>query len=51
MFKQFQRTLIMNYIWGSGIAVFGVGGLFIFQTLSLSRPRCSSWPSSWGCRV
>jgi len=36
MFKQFQRTLIMNYIWGSGIAVFGVGGLFIFQTLSLS---------------
>ncbi|WP_114164997.1 HD domain-containing phosphohydrolase [Exiguobacterium sp. TNDT2] len=37
MFKQFQRTLIMNYIWGSGIAVFGVGGLFIFQTLDLSE--------------
>ncbi|MCT4795517.1 sensor histidine kinase, partial [Exiguobacterium alkaliphilum] len=26
----------MNYILGSGIAVFGVGGLFIFQTLELS---------------
>ncbi|TCI31136.1 HD domain-containing protein [Exiguobacterium sp. SL-10] len=37
MFKQFQNTLVMNYIWGSGIAVFGVGGLFIFQTLDLSK--------------
>lgn len=37
MFQRFQHTLIMNYIWGSGIAVFGVGGLFIFQTLDLSK--------------
>jgi len=36
MFKTFQRTLLVNYILGSGIAVFGVGGLFIFQTLELS---------------
>lgn len=36
MFKQFQRTLLLNYILGSGIAVFGVGGLLIFQTLDLS---------------
>lgn len=36
MFKQFQRTLIVNYIIGSALAVFGVGGIFIFQTLDLS---------------
>mgnify|MGYP005749713179 CR=1 FL=1 len=36
MFERFQRTLVMNYIIGSGLAVFGVGGVFIFQTLDLS---------------
>nr|WP_300997557.1 HD domain-containing phosphohydrolase [Exiguobacterium sp.] len=28
--------MLFNYVLGSGIAVFGVGGLFIFQTLELS---------------
>lgn len=37
MFERFQRTLIVNYVIGSGLAVFGVGGVFIFQTLELSR--------------
>ena len=36
MFERFQRTLVMNYIIGSVLAVFGVGGVFIFQTLDLS---------------
>ncbi|WP_215144338.1 HD domain-containing phosphohydrolase [Exiguobacterium qingdaonense] len=36
MFERFQRTLVVNYIIGSGLAVFGVGGVFIFQTLDLS---------------
>lgn len=36
VFKTFQRTLLLNYVLGSSIAVFGVGGLFIFQTLELS---------------
>lgn len=42
MFERFQNTLVMNYIVGSGIAVFGVGGLFIFQTLDLSRVEVMS---------
>lgn len=37
MFERFQNTLLRNYLIGSGIAVFGVGGLFIFQTLALSQ--------------
>lgn len=36
MFERFQRKLVMNYIIGSTLAVFGVGGVFIFQTLELS---------------
>jgi putative nucleotidyltransferase with HDIG domain len=36
MFEPFQRTLVVNYVIGSGLAVFGVGGVFIFQTLDLS---------------
>ena len=36
MFERFQRTLVVNYVIGSGLAVFGVGGVFIFQTLDLS---------------
>lgn len=36
MFERFQRTLVFNYITGSSVAVFGVGGVFIFQTLDLS---------------
>lgn len=36
MFERFQRTLVVNYVIGSGLAVFGVGGVFIFQTLELS---------------
>lgn len=42
VFERFQNTLLMNYIVGSGIAVFGVGGLFIFQTLELSRVEVMS---------
>ncbi|MFD1019798.1 HD-GYP domain-containing protein [Thalassobacillus hwangdonensis] len=34
-FNKFQRSVIFNYIIGSMIAVFGVGSIFIFQTLNL----------------
>lgn len=37
IFQQFQRTIIKNYLLGSFIAVFGVGSVFIFQTLSLKE--------------
>jgi HD-GYP domain-containing protein (c-di-GMP phosphodiesterase class II) len=37
IFQQFQRTIIKNYLLGSIIAVFGVGSVFIFQTLSLKE--------------
>ncbi|MGG4167147.1 hypothetical protein ABEW00_06640 [Rossellomorea vietnamensis] len=37
MFQHFQRTIIKNYLLGSFIAVFGVGSVFIFQTLSLKE--------------
>ncbi|WP_064092187.1 HD-GYP domain-containing protein [Rossellomorea aquimaris] len=37
VFQQFQRTIIKNYILGSLIAVFGVGSVFIFQTLALTE--------------
>ncbi len=37
IFQQFQRTIIKNYLLGSFIAVFGVGSVFIFQTLSLKQ--------------
>ncbi len=37
IFKQFQRKIIKNYILGSFIAVFGVGSVFIFQTLILKE--------------
>ncbi|WP_244668282.1 HD domain-containing phosphohydrolase [Bacillus sp. NTK074B] len=37
IFHQFQRTIINNYLFGSIIAVFGVGSVFIFQTLSLKE--------------
>ncbi|PFA66461.1 hypothetical protein CN378_14305 [Bacillus sp. AFS015802] len=36
-FQQFQRTIIKNYLLGSLIAVFGVGSVFIFQTLALRQ--------------
>ncbi|WP_406945329.1 HD-GYP domain-containing protein [Halobacillus sp. SY10] len=34
-FTFFQRRMLMNYIWGSAVAVCGVGSLFIFYTLQL----------------
>ncbi|MFI8686672.1 HD-GYP domain-containing protein [Rossellomorea sp. NPDC077527] len=37
IFHQFQRTIIKNYLLGSFIAVFGVGSVFIFQTLALKE--------------
>ncbi|NMH69521.1 HD domain-containing protein [Bacillus sp. RO3] len=37
VFQQFQRTMIKNYLLGSFIAVFGVGSVFIFQTLILNE--------------
>ncbi|WP_354665931.1 MULTISPECIES: HD domain-containing phosphohydrolase [Pontibacillus] len=36
MFQTFQRKMLINYIIGSFIAVFGVGSMFIFHTLHLS---------------
>ncbi|MBH0231665.1 HD-GYP domain-containing protein [Halobacillus yeomjeoni] len=35
-FDHFQRRIVINYIVGSMTAVFGVGSVFIFHTLSLS---------------
>lgn len=35
-FQDFQKKLLLNYIVGSMIAVFGVGSVFIFHTLDLS---------------
>ncbi|MYL73130.1 HD domain-containing protein [Halobacillus litoralis] len=34
-FNFFQRRMLVNYIWGSAVAVCGVGSLFIFYTLQL----------------
>ncbi|GGD11673.1 HD domain-containing phosphohydrolase [Pontibacillus salipaludis] len=36
MFRTFQRKMLLNYIIGSFIAVFGVGSMFIFHTLDLT---------------
>ncbi|ARU63439.1 hypothetical protein CBW65_22405 [Tumebacillus avium] len=35
-YRTFLRTAIRNYVLGSTVAVFGVGGVFIFSTLRLS---------------
>ncbi|MYL33568.1 HD domain-containing protein [Pontibacillus yanchengensis] len=35
-FSLFQKRILLNYIIGSMIAVFGVGSVFIFHTLTLS---------------
>ncbi|KGX92005.1 chemotaxis protein CheY [Pontibacillus halophilus JSM 076056 = DSM 19796] len=35
-FQSFQRSMFLNYVFGSLIAVFGVGSLFIFHTLTLT---------------
>ncbi|WP_226085033.1 MULTISPECIES: HD-GYP domain-containing protein [Mesobacillus] len=35
-FMNFRKQLLHNYIFGSSLAVLGVGGIFIFFTLSLS---------------
>jgi HD-GYP domain-containing protein (c-di-GMP phosphodiesterase class II) len=37
VYQRFQRTIIKNYLLGSFIAVFGVGSVFIFQTLALNE--------------
>lgn len=34
--RSFQKRMLLNYIFGSLIAVFGVGSIFIFHTLTLS---------------
>ncbi|PYZ93469.1 hypothetical protein CR194_09870 [Salipaludibacillus keqinensis] len=36
VFEQFQKQLVLNYLLGSVIAVFGVGSVFIFHTLQLA---------------
>ncbi|AOM84049.1 HD-GYP domain-containing protein [Salisediminibacterium beveridgei] len=36
LLKQFHKRMLINYISGSMIAVFGVGSVFIFHTLTLS---------------
>lgn len=35
VFSQFQRKMIFSYLLGSFIAVFGVGSVFIFQTIPM----------------
>jgi len=35
-FRQFQKQLLLNYLIGSLVAVFGVGSVFIFHTLHLT---------------
>ncbi|MFC7062871.1 HD-GYP domain-containing protein [Halobacillus seohaensis] len=35
-FKRFEKQILLNYIIGSLIAVFGVGSTFIFHTLTLT---------------
>ncbi len=35
-FQDFQKRMLLNYIIGSMLAVFGVGSVFIFHTLTLS---------------
>ncbi len=35
--QRFERHLLRNYLLGSFIAVFGVGCLFIFETLTFTR--------------
>ncbi len=34
--KRFERHLLRNYLIGSFVAVFGVGCLFIFETLTFT---------------
>jgi putative nucleotidyltransferase with HDIG domain len=36
IFNTFQKRMFFNYVFGSLIAVLGVGSVFIFQTLNLS---------------
>lgn len=36
IYQNFIKRILMNYIFGSIVAVVGVGGIFIFSTLSLS---------------
>ncbi|KGX84253.1 HD-GYP domain-containing protein [Pontibacillus marinus] len=38
----FQRRMLLNYIIGSFIAVFGVGSIFIFYTLTLSTQEITA---------
>ncbi|MGA9226040.1 MAG: hypothetical protein WB217_06860, partial [Mesobacillus sp.] len=35
-FLTFRKQLFYNYLFGSSLAVLGVGGVFIFLTLTLS---------------
>ncbi|WP_409288205.1 HD-GYP domain-containing protein [Peribacillus sp. SCS-37] len=35
LFRDFQKRMLFNYMFGSFIAVFGIGSLFIFHTLIL----------------
>ncbi|PWK16029.1 HD-GYP domain-containing protein [Tumebacillus permanentifrigoris] len=37
VYQRFLRILIRNYIIGSTVAVFGIGGLYMFSTLHLQR--------------
>jgi putative nucleotidyltransferase with HDIG domain len=37
IFKSFQKRMFLNYLFGSLVAVFGVGSVFIFQTLDLQH--------------
>ncbi|WP_456274477.1 HD-GYP domain-containing protein [Bacillus sp. AK031] len=39
IYKSFQKRMLYNYLFGSLIAVFGVGSVFIFQTLDLPRSQ------------
>jgi HAMP domain-containing protein len=36
IYRKFLKDLIRNYLFGSAVAVLGVGGIFIFSTLDLS---------------
>jgi HD-GYP domain-containing protein (c-di-GMP phosphodiesterase class II) len=37
VYQRFLRTLVRNYIIGSLVAVFGIGGLYMFSTLQLEQ--------------
>lgn len=36
-FQDFQKRILLNYVIGSMLAVFGVGSVFIFHTLTLNQ--------------